>query len=154
MPRISKSFRMAALTGIVCVTAMIRPAATAQPPTVEELKARLSSTSIPDRPKLCVEIAERQLDASDKLFAATESDKAQAALTDVVAFAQLARDYSIQSHKHQKQTEIAVRKMARKLNDIKHVVVHADQAPVQEAIRELQRVSDDLLAAMFTKSDK
>jgi len=128
--------------------------ATSKEPTVEELKARLSSTNIGERPQLCLQIAERQLDAADKLYAAVETEKAQATLSDVVAFSELARDYSLQSHKHQKQTEIAVRKMTRKLIDIKHAVTHDEQAAVQNAIDKLERVRDDLLLSMFPKKDQ
>ena len=67
-------------------------------------------------------IAERQLDAADRFYVAGDSEKAQAALADVIAFSELARDYAIQSHKHEKQSEIAIRKMARKLADLKHTV--------------------------------
>ena len=126
-------------------------ATTTKEPTVDELKSRLSSTNVGDRPQLCLQIAERQLDAADKLYAAVETEKAQESLTDVVAFSELARDYSIQSHKHQKQTEIAVRRMTRKLIDIKHAVAHDEQAAVQNAIDKLERVRDDLLLAMFPK---
>jgi ferredoxin-NADP reductase len=66
----------------------------------------------------------------------------------------LARDYSIQSHKYQKQTEIAVRVMTRKLTEVLHVLAHDDQAPVRDAINHLQRVRDDLLAVMFKKGAK
>ena len=86
-------------------------------PTVEELKARLSSTSVGDRPHLCVQIAQKQLAEADKLYAAADVEKGQAALVDVVAYSELARDYAIQSHKYQKQSEIAVRAMTRKLTD-------------------------------------
>ena len=75
-------------------------------------------------------------------------------MTDVVAYSELARDYSIQSHKYQKQTEIAVREMTRKLTDLMHSLAHDDQAPVQDAIKRLQRVRDDLLASMFQKGTK
>src|ERR1700691_3985854 len=122
--------------------------------TLEELKARVSSASVGDRPQLCLQIAERQLDSADKLFTTFDSEKAQSALTDVVAFSELARDYSLQSHKHQKQTEIEVRKMTRKLNDLKHLVSRDEQAAVQNAIDRLQRVRDDLLLAMFPKGQK
>ena len=122
--------------------------------TVEQLKARLASTSIGDRPHLCLQIAQKQLSEADKFYAANEVEKGQAALTDVVAFSELARDYSIQSHKYQKQTEIAVRSMTRKLNDLLHTLGHDDQVPVRDAINRLQRVSDDLLTAMFPKGAK
>jgi hypothetical protein len=125
--------------------------ATADEATVDELKARISAANIGDRPHLCLQIAERQLQAADKLYEAVDSEKAQATLTDVVAFSELARDYSIQSRKHQKQTEIAVRKMAHKLADLKHSVTHEEQAAVQSAIDKLEKVRDDLLLSMFPK---
>jgi hypothetical protein len=123
-------------------------------PTVEELKARVSSANVADKAKICVEIAEKQLTAADKLYAADEMEKAQSSLTDVVAFSELARDYSIQSHKHQKQTEIAIRTMTRKLNELLHVVGREEQGPLRDAIKHLERVRDDLLAAMFPKGAK
>lgn len=123
-------------------------------PGIEAMKARVSLASIGERPHLCVQIAERQLAEADKFYTAADVDQAQAKLTDVVAYSELARDYSIQSHKYQKQTEIAVRLMTRKLTEVMHALGHGDQAPVQDAINRMQRVRDDLLAAMFKKGTK
>ena len=123
-------------------------------PTVEGLKAKLASTSVGDRPHLCVQIAEKQLTEADKLYAAAEVEKGKAALVDVVAYSELARDYAIQSHKYQKQAEIAVRAMTRKLTELMHTLGHDDQAPVKDAISRLQRVRDDLLKSMFPKGAK
>ncbi len=123
-------------------------------PTVEELKARISAANVGDKARLCVQIAEKQLTEADKLYTADDMEKAQASLTDVVAYTELARDYSIQSHKHQKQIEIAVRSMTRKLNDLTHVVGRDEQGPLKQAITRLERVRDDLLAAMFPKGAK
>jgi hypothetical protein len=122
--------------------------------TVEELKARVSSANVAEKARICVEIAEKQLVAADKLYSADDMEKAQASLTDVVAFSELARDYSVQSHKHQKQTEIAIRSMTRKLNDLLHVVGREEQGPLKDAIKHLERVRDDLLLAMFPKGAK
>jgi hypothetical protein len=141
------------LFALVAAAVMARGAPSSEP-TVEELKARLSSTGIGDRPHLCVHIAQKQLAEADKLYAASEIEKGQAALTDVVAFSELARDYAIQSHKYQKQTEIAARTMTRKLTDLMHSLGRDDQAPVRDAINRLQRVRDDLLTAMFPKGSK
>jgi len=123
-------------------------------PALEELKARVPNASIADRPVLCIHISQLQLDAADRFYVAGDGGQAQAALADVVAFSELARDYSIQSHKHEKQSEIAIRKMARKLSDMKHTVSHEDQDQVQTAVDRLQRIRDDLLAAMFPKGNK
>ena len=122
--------------------------------TVDQLKDRVANASVGDRPKLCVEIAQRQLGEADKLYAASEIEKAQAPLTDVIAFSELARDYSIQSHKYQKQTEIAVRAMTRRLNGVLHTLGHEDQEPIKDALRRLEKVRDDLLASMFKKGAK
>lgn len=123
-------------------------------PTVKELKARVSSANVGEKAKICLEIAEQQLAAANKLYTADDIEEAQTSLTDVVAFSELARDYSLQSHKHQKQTEIAMRTMARKLNDLLHVLGREEQGPVKDAISHLERARDDLLAAMFPKGAK
>jgi hypothetical protein len=117
----------------------------------KELKGKLANARIVDRPPLCLRIAERQLGAASRLFDAGDNEQAKAALTDVVAFSELARDYAIQSHKHEKQSEITIRKMTRKLADLKHTVTHEEQAEVQTTIERLQRIRDDLLVAMFPK---
>ncbi|MGA2348272.1 MAG: hypothetical protein ABSF93_19830 [Candidatus Sulfotelmatobacter sp.] len=129
-------------------------AAAGKQPTVGDLKARLASTSIGARPHLCVEIAQKQLEEADKQYAANEVEKAQSELTDVVAYAELARDYAIESHKHERQTEIAARGMTRRLTDLLHSLGRDDQAPVQDAIKHLEKVRDDLLKAMFPKGAK
>ena len=139
-----------ALVAIVCVTTSALPV----DPTVDGLKGRLASTSIGDRPRLCVQIAQRQMAETSRLYGSAEYEKGQPTLTDVVAYSELARDYAIQSHKYQKQTEIAVREMTRKLTEILHSLGQEDQPPVRDAITRMQRVRDDLLASMFTKGAK
>ncbi len=141
---------------LVCVVVLHGATAVAQPvpgnePTVDELKARIAAANTGEKVRLCVQVAEKQLAEADKLYTAGDIEKGQTALTDVTSFAELARDYSIQSNKHQKQTEIAVRGMTRKLSGILHVLGRQDQAAVKDAINRLERVRDDLLSSMFTK---
>ena len=126
----------------------------ANEPTVDQLKARVASANAGEKPKLCVQIAQRQLKEADKLYTASENDKGQAALNDTLTYSESARDYAIQSHKYEKQTEIAVRGMIRKLNDMLHTLSHDEQAPIKEAIGRLQLVRDDLLQSMFPKGGK
>jgi len=126
----------------------------AEQPSIEELKGRVANARMADRPPLCLHIAELQLGAAVRLYEAGDSEHAKAALAEVVAFSELARDSAIQSHKHEKQSEITIRKMTRKLGDLKHTVSHEDQEQVQNTIDRLQRVRDDLLAAMFPKVGK
>jgi hypothetical protein len=117
--------------------------------TVEELKARLDSAKGGERVELCLKIAERQLDAADKLYTAGKVDEAKADVQDVVTYAEQARDAATGSGKKLKNAEISVRKMANKMRDMKRSLNFEDQAPVQEAIDHLERVRTDLLARMF-----
>jgi hypothetical protein len=142
------------IASVVLLAALLANAASSADPSVLELKTRLSSASAGDRPHLCVQIAQLQLAETVKLYAGLEDEKAQTALTDVVTYSEQARDYALQSHKYQKQTEIAVRGMARKLTQVMHSLAHDDQAPVQDAVKRLERVRDDLLTAMFPKGQK
>jgi len=142
------------MTLFAMVAAATAAATPSSEPTIAELKARLASASPGDRPHLCVQIAQKQLAETDRFYATNEVEKGQATLRDVVAFSESARDYAIQSHKYQKQTEIATRTMTRKLTDLLHTLAHDDQAPVRDAINRLQRVRDDLLFAMFPKGSK
>jgi hypothetical protein len=152
--RQSRFWRVAA-TGLILGT-LIAPSVLAarEQPTLEELKNRVDKVSVEDRPPLCIRVSELQLSAVDKLYVAGDNEKMHAALGDVVTYSEMARDYSIQSQKHEKQSEIAIRKMARKLGDLKHTVSREDQEQIQNTIDRLQRIRDDLLAAMFTKGGK
>jgi hypothetical protein len=123
-------------------------------PSIEGLKGRLSGTSVGDKPHICLQIAQKQLVEADRFYAAADVEKGQAALVDVVAFSELARDYAIQSHKYQKQTEIAVRAMTRKLTELTHTLGQDEQPPVRDAVNRLERVRDDLLKTMFPKGSR
>lgn len=120
----------------------------------DQMKARLGSAGAGDRPTLCIRISEQELVVASKLYAEGDFEKAQAALTDVAAFAEMARDYAVQSHKHEKQSEIALRKMVRKLSDLGHTLSHEDGQQVQKTIDRLERVRDDLMISMFPKASK
>jgi K+ transporter len=122
--------------------------------TLEELTARAETANVDERAGVCVRIAEHQLQAADKLFVESKSEEARAALDDMVKYSEKARDAATKSGKKLKPTEIAVRKMAHKLRDVKHTVSFEDQPRVQEAIEHLERVRTDLLAKMFGRGEK
>jgi hypothetical protein len=148
--------RRALWLALVVAVALGRPweRAAAGELSLEELKSRVTSSPLPDRPPLCIEVSERQLDAATQLYTAGDIEKAQAALGDVVAFSGLARDYAIQSHKREKQSEIAIRKMVRRLDGLKHAVAHDEEKPILESIQKMEQVREDLLTAMFPHGTK
>ncbi|HLB88203.1 MAG TPA: hypothetical protein VJK29_11170, partial [Terriglobales bacterium] len=116
--------------------------------TLEQLIARAESARLEDRPALYVEIAQRQVETADQLYIAGKVDAARAAINDVVTYSDNARDAAISSGKKVKHTEIAMRKMAAKLRDVKRNLTFDDQAPVQAAVDHLEQVRTELLAHM------
>jgi hypothetical protein len=119
--------------------------------TLQELIARAGSAKLDDQPSLYVDISERQLKSADELYSAGKSDDARAAVQDVVTYSEKAQSASIQSGKKLKNTEIALRKMAAKLRDIKRSLNFDDQAPVEAAADRLESLRTDLLTHMFGK---
>jgi hypothetical protein len=133
---------MVLLTGLNCVAAK---------ETVQDLAARADAARPEDRPGLYIEIAERQLKAVTELFGAGKDEDALVAVKDVVSYSEKAHDAAIAARNKLKNTEIALRKMAAKLRDIKRTLTFEDQAPVQAASDRLEALRTDLLAKMFGK---
>lgn len=136
---------MAVLVLLAC-----SPGALGRGDTVQELEAKLASAKLSDQPKLCLEIARRQLDAMEKAYKAGQTAQAQTFLHDVVEYSQQAGDAARKSRKHIKKTEIEVRKMSRRLQDFKVTLDVDSRPPVQDAINHLERIRTQLLNKMFS----
>jgi len=131
------------------VLASALPVPVSKQETVEQLKAKLDAATPPQRVELCLEIADRLLDNADQFYSVGKPDDGGAAVKELVGYAQKAGDAATQSGKKLKQAEIAVRKMAHRLHDIKRTLNFEDQAPVQEAIDQLEHIRTELLGKMF-----
>jgi hypothetical protein len=119
--------------------------------TIKELKAKAASAKTSDQPKLCLEISRRQLDATEKAYRANQLPQAQKLLEEVVDYAQKAGDAARQSRKHIKKTEIELRKISRRLQDLKPTLDVDSRQPVQEAINHLEHIRTQLLMEMFSE---
>jgi hypothetical protein len=122
--------------------------------TVDELKARVESARLEDRPELCIRIAQHQLRNADKLYTEGQVEQARDAVDDIVTYSEKARDAALQTKKRLKNVEIDVRKIADKLRDIKRTIAFDDQPPVERAIRRLEDIRTTLLKEMFAKENK
>jgi hypothetical protein len=117
--------------------------------TVEQLKARVETAKPADQVGICLEVAERQLKAADDAFNAGDADKGQSAVTDVVNYAERAGEAARASGKNLKNAEIHIRKIARRLDDIRRTLNFEDRPPLQAAVDRLEHVRTELLARMF-----
>ena len=121
---------------------------------LEELKARVPNAKPDERTNLCIQIAERQVEAADKLYTEGKTEEAEAAIHDVVSYSQQANEAAGQTGHRLKNTEIAMRKMSHRLNDIKRTLPYDNQALLQSAIDTLDKIRTDLLIRMFAKNPK
>jgi hypothetical protein len=140
--------------GIIAALLLIPLVAAATEPTLEELVARAEAAHLQDQPGLYVDIAQRELKSADQLYTDGKVEDAAAAVRNIVTYSEKAHDTSIQSGKRLKNTEIALRKMASRLSDLKRTLNFEDQAPVGTAAARLQHLSDDLLMQMFGNKKK
>lgn len=122
--------------------------------TADELQSRIASARREDRPGLYIQAARSQLGNADALYTAGKTEQARVAVDAVVTYTQGARDAAVQSRKHMKNVEIAARRMAEKLRDIKRTLNFEDQPPVEQAIQRLEDVRTALLKEMFKKEKK
>lgn len=121
---------------------------------LQQLIARAEAARLEDRPPLYAEIAERQLKSADQLYAAGKVEDATAAVNGVVIYCDKATNAATKSGKKLKNTEIAVRKMAAKLRDIRRSLAFEDQGPVKAAADRLESMRTELLSRMFGGKDK
>ena len=119
-----------------------------------ELKARVEHAKPDERTSLCIQIAERQVEASNKLYTDGKTAEAETAIHDVISYSQQASETAGQTGHHLKNTEIAMRKMSHRLSDIKRTLPFEDQASVQSAVDTLDKIRTDLLSRMFGKNPK
>jgi hypothetical protein len=118
---------------------------------LDELISQADAAPLKSQPKLYTKIAELQLDGADHLYRKGQVPEARTAVKDVDTYSGKAADAAISSGKDLKRTEIAIRKMADKLRDIKQNVNFEERPPIQEAIERMESMRTRLLSRMFGK---
>ncbi len=140
---------MRRIAGIVVLLAVALGAAADKKDTLEQLKARAETAEGKHQIELMTEIAERQLKVTDEAYSAGNVDRAQAALADVVDYGVRAAKEATNTGKRMKQTEIALRKIADRLDGIGKSVEVDSRPPVVDGVEKLEAARNDLLFRMF-----
>ena len=114
-----------------------------------ELKARADASTGAEQVKLCLEYAHRELSDADDLFNKGEVEKGQADIREVVEYAHKAANAASTSGKHLKETEIDLRKLAKRMHDIGETLAFEDRDPVRKAVDEIEQIRSDLMIRMW-----
>ena len=119
-----------------------------------ELKAKAAAATGGERAMLCARVAREEVELANRHFTDGDVNQGHAAVREAVAYAEKARDAARPSKKKIKQTEISLGKTARRLNDIGKTLALDDRPAVEQAVKELQHIQDQLLEAMFGEGKK
>jgi hypothetical protein len=117
--------------------------------TTPDLKARADAAHGGERAVLSMEYAHRQLEEANNFYNQGDVEKAEAAVQEVLTYAQQAATAAATSGKRLKQTEIDLRKLEHRLHDIGQSLNIDDRPPVEKGVQQLEQIRADLLAKMF-----
>jgi hypothetical protein len=133
---------------IIAVALLAVPASPVEK-SVEELKKELASADPNQQHGLYAELARRQVEIANDLYTAGNVPEAEAAVNQVVAYADKARDTGLKSGSKLKKTEIALRKTSRRLADVGRTLSVEYRPHVEAAVEHLEDVRRALLEKMF-----
>jgi hypothetical protein len=137
---------------LCAVAALCLCAWAARPPAnVQELKQRVEKESGKDQIKLCIEIADAQLQNAEEFYKNGYPEKARVAIEDVVTYGERAASVSASTGKHMKPTEQAVHKITHRIEGLERAVEFEERATLKAAGDKLEKAHTDLLTKMFAK---
>jgi len=140
---------MVRLVVSIIVFALAAVAAVTAEKSIEELKKELSSADLNKQHKLYAELARQQVEVANDLYTAGDVAQAEAAVNEVVAYAEKAREIGLKSGKKLKKTEITLRKASRRLADVGRTLSVEYRPHVEAAVARLDDVRSELLEKMF-----
>jgi hypothetical protein len=120
----------------------------------DRLKAAADATSAERCTEVCVDAARQLAELSNDYFTAGNVEDAHAAMKEAGRLAERAGDSSVTSKKRRKQTEIALRKLEKRISDIGQTLNFEDRPPVQEIVKHIDKVRSDILMSMFDMPKK
>lgn len=114
-------------------------------PVVERLKAKAAEMKDHDRGKVYSEIARELTEQASRQFNEGTKDLALVSIHDVVAYAEKAAEAAKLKNKKTKDTEINLRKTARRLEEIEKTLAIEDRPPVHAAVEKVDSIRKGLL---------
>jgi len=139
---------------ILLLCCSMAEAKAAKTETLAEAKARAEATSPKECIRLCIDLAQRELDEAKAQFAQGNSDAAKIELQAVAAHAEKSCDGAIASNKREKQLEIELRQISHRLGDLKRTLSSEDQPAAQAVMDQMEKLRTRLLETMFGKAKK
>ncbi len=116
---------------------------------LDKQRAKADSAKPGDCAKICIKVAQRLAEISNSQFEAGTVEVAQKTMQDAIAYAERGANGAIESHKHQKDADIELRKLAKRMRDIAESLSVDDRQPILDGVKKIEKLRDQVLTAMF-----
>jgi len=114
-----------------------------------ELQHRADAASGRECARLSMAAARQALEDADRYFGSGDGKAAHRAIDVSAHYARRSADCSLGARKGEKATEIELRKLIRRMNDISQTLDSVDRPHLSRALAELQNERQRLLQALF-----
>jgi ABC-type nitrate/sulfonate/bicarbonate transport system substrate-binding protein len=118
--------------------------------TIEELKEHAASAETKKQPELYAKLAAKQLEAANDAYNANP-EQARSLVQDATDSAEKAAKASVQSGKREKKTEIDLRKLENRMEDVIRTWAFEDRSVVKPFLDRIETARNSLLNRMFQK---
>ncbi|HEX8927154.1 MAG TPA: hypothetical protein VF786_15245 [Terriglobales bacterium] len=130
------------------VVALIATAAAQQDP-LRRLQQIADSSNGGDCARYSVALASRLVEIADKQYEDGKVSDAEQSIKLTGHYAERGALCSIQSRKHEKDTEIGLRKLSKRLTDIEKSLAFEDRPLLRQQTQNIDRLREQLLTSMF-----
>jgi hypothetical protein len=121
-----------------------------EPETLDQLKARAEAADISKQPELYSKLAKQQMEAANDAYA-TNVEQARNLVNEVADSAEKASATSIKAGRREKKTEIDLRQLGKRMDDISRTWAFEDRTPLKAAADRVEAARSKLLDRMFEK---
>lgn len=139
---------------MVFAQAPTAPTPDAQQLEAERLRASAEASTGEACTEVCLDAARKLAELANQNFVDGHVDVAQAYMQDAGKYAEKAGRESIRTRKRQKKTEIGLRRLTKRMQDIEQTLNFEDRPPVKQVMNSVESVRSDLLSSMFGNPKK
>jgi hypothetical protein len=118
--------------------------------TIDQLKLRAAAADQKHQPELYSRLAQMQLDSASDLYA-TNPEQARDLVTQSADSAEKASAACVASGKRDKKTEIDLRQLGKRMDDVIRTWAFDDRAQVESAVKRVETARSKILDRMFEK---
>ncbi len=104
--------------------------------------------------KSCLEAARLLAEFSDQYYTDGNVELGLKTMQSAADYANKAGQASIQARKHQKNTEIGLRKLEKRIDEIRQSLNVEDRPPIEEIVKQIDKLRSDILLSLFGSPKK